>query len=288
MAIGVIAGPAGASSTPACPLSLYRSAKPLVIAHASGTYFGPPNTIEMARAAVKAGADVVDADVRVTKDGVLVMSHEDNLAAMTNGTGSLVGHTLAEIQALDGGYRWAGPKGNFPLRGRGVKIPTVEAFLNAFPHRRVSLEFKVTGGERQMCNLVRRLRRASDVYIGSAGDAAVDRFKPICPEVTTTVTDAMVPLMQAARQSGAAYCSAAPIGQPPYRIGNRKLIDPASVKWDHEHGMAVYTWTIEDPETLAEVARAGVDGVYTGRSDIARKVFDKESRRAKVRSAKVG
>lgn len=129
-----------------------------------------------------------------------------------------------------------------------------------------------------MCDLIRRLHRTGDVYISAATDLAIDSFKPICPEVTTTVTDALVPVMQAARASGSSWCSPAPIGQPPYSTGTRKLINTASVRWDHDHGMAVYTWTIDDPKTLAEVAAAGVDGVYTGRADIARKVFDQLKR----------
>lgn len=284
----VLAPVAAAAGATGCPESPYRSAKPLVIAHASGTYFGPPNTIEMQRAAVAAGADVVDADVRVTKDGALVASHDDNLAATTNGTGSIAAHTLADLERLDAAYTWRAPNGEFTLRGHNVRIPTIEAFLQAFPHRQVSLEFKVTGGERTMCDLIRRLHRTRDVYISAATDLAIDRFKPICPEVTTTVTDALVPVLQAARASGSSWCSPAPIGQPPYSIGTRKLIDAASVRWDHDHGMAVYTWTIDDPTTLAEVAAAGVDGVYTSRADIARKVFDQLKRRQSGRGLTPG
>ena len=60
-----------------CPPSIYRSNSTLIIAHAGGDFFGPPNTIEMMRAAKAAGADILDADVRITKDGVLVAAHDD-------------------------------------------------------------------------------------------------------------------------------------------------------------------------------------------------------------------
>jgi glycerophosphoryl diester phosphodiesterase len=269
-------GPASAVSKSCTPSPFLRS-KPLVIAHASSTYFGPPNTLSMMRSAVRAGADVVDADVRVTSDGVLVASHDDDLTVTTNGSGSLHAHTFAELRRLDAAWTWPGRRHDFALRGTGVTIPTVEEILNAFPNRRVSLEFKTTGGEKAMCTLLRRLRRTSDVYIGSAGDAAVDTFKPTCPEVTTTVTDAMVVDMQNAQKTGAAWCSPSPIGQPPYVIGSRRIVTSESVRWNHAHGMAVYTWTLDDPAQLADAAAAGVDGVYTGRADLARAAFDRRA-----------
>lgn len=228
----------------------------------------------MLRAAVDAGADAVDADVRVTVDGELVAAHDDHLEATTNGRGSLASMTLAQLRALDAAWMWPGPSNDYPLRGKGVRIPTVEEILVAFPDRKISLEMKTTGGEQQLCDLLRRTGRIDDAHIGSAGDAAIDRFKPICPEATTTVTDAMVDVMQRVQASSEPWCAPVPIGQPPYRIGDRVIVTEESVNWNHEHGLAVYTWTIDDERTLREVKRFGVDGVYTGRVDIARRVFD--------------
>ena len=258
-----------------CPASRYRSTPPLVIAHASSSYFGPPNTVEMLRAAVRAGADVVDADVRLSADGVLVAAHDDDLAGASNGEGSLDAQRFSALRQLDFGWSWKDPRGKFSQRGKGVKIPSIEELLKAFPNRRVSLEFKVTGGEATLCSLVRRLHRTKDVYISSAGDAAIDTFKPICPEVTTTVTDAMVPLLRAAQASGEAWCAPVPIGQPPFSRGNDTFISKKSVEWNHAHGLAVYTWTLDSEEDLRVALAAGVDAVYTGRADLARKIFGK-------------
>ena len=229
----------------------------------------------MMRAAVAAGADVVDADVRVTRDGVLVASHDDDLQVETGTVGTVHSSTVADLRLLDAARNWPGPLHDFPLRQGGVTIPTVEEILSAFPHRRISLEFKTTGGERQLCSLLRRLQRTSDVYVGSAGDAAVENFRPICPEVATTVTDALVVTMNNARAQATPWCSPSPLGQPPYMIGTRQLVTPESIRWDHDHGMAIYTWTLDDPMRLAAAADAGVDGVYTGRADLARAIFDR-------------
>jgi glycerophosphoryl diester phosphodiesterase len=270
--------PGSANAAPTCPPSRFRSSPPLVIAHASSSYFGPPNTIEMLRAAVRAGADVVDADVRISADGVLVAAHDDALSGSSNGTGFLHAQSFPELRKLDFGWSWKDPHGAFSLRGKGVHVPTVEEILKAFPDRRISLEFKVTGGEATLCRLLRRLHRTNDVYISSAGDAAIDAFKPICPEVTTTVTDAMVPLLRAAQASGGAWCAPVPIGQPPFSRGKNTFITKKSVDWNHAHGLAVYTWTLDSEADLRVAFNAGVDAVYTGRADLARKIFGQARR----------
>ena len=258
----------------ACPTSPYRSARTLIIAHASGDWFGPANTIEMLRAAKAAGADVLDIDVRVTKDGQLVAAHDD-VVKVGPLQRSISRSTLAELRSLDLGDGWAGPRKNFPLRGKAVRVPTVPEVLAAFPKNLISMEFKVTGGERSLCSLLRSTKRSGDVYISSAGDAAIDTFVPLCPEVTTTVTDAMVPTLRAARQSGAAWCSPVPIGQPPLSNGSTFRLTKTSVDWNHAHGLAVFTWTADTEAALRFVAALGVDGVYTARADLAKRILNR-------------
>jgi glycerophosphoryl diester phosphodiesterase len=258
-----------------CPPSSFVRAKPLVIAHASSTYFGPGNTIVGMRASLKAGADALDADIRITADGVLVAAHDDSLKAATGVDASISRSTFAEIRKLDAARTWKNPKGTYALRGRGITVPSIEEILRTFPKQRMSLEFKVTGGEQTLCDLLRTLKRTADVWVGSAGDAAVDTFKPLCPEVVTTVTDAMVPVMQAARETGSDWCAPVPIGQPPFYRTSGTWLTKESVRWSRDHGLATFTWTVDDPKDLAIVKKVGADGVYTGRPDLARKIFDR-------------
>ena len=98
---------------------------------------------------------------------------------------------------------------------------------------------------------------------------AAQRECPGSMVITTTYRD--VAEMREARETGVAWCAPAPIGQPPFR---ESLLDPTNVAWSHDHGMAIFTWTVDDPDTLRGLAEAGVDAVYTRRPDIARQVFD--------------
>jgi glycerophosphoryl diester phosphodiesterase len=250
----------------------------LVIAHAGGEGLGPANTLAAMRASMAAGADVNDVDVHTTADGVLVAIHDDTVDATTNGVGLVADHTLAQLQALDAGWRFTAADGTQPFRGAGVRIPTVEEVLTAFPGVLTSIELKDDAGPapRLLCDLLRRLGRTGDVYVSADTDPPIAELNERCPEVTTTVTDALVPVMRAAQASGAAWCSPVPIGQPPYRA--ERPPTAASLRWSHDHGLATFTWTVDDPAVLRELARLGVDGVYTRRPDVARAVVDEVAR----------
>ena len=67
-------------------------------------------------------------------------------------------------------------------------------------------------------------------------------------------------------------CSEPVSASPPFADN---LLDAANIDWSHERGMSIYTWTVDDPETLRRLAEAGVDAVYTRRPDIAHQVFEK-------------
>ena len=82
----------------------------------------PENTMSAFRACVELGLDAIETDVRMTKDGHLVLIHDRSVARTTNGEGSVDLMTLEELKALDAGF-WKGPQ------HVGERIPTVEEFL---------------------------------------------------------------------------------------------------------------------------------------------------------------
>ncbi len=216
-----------------------------------------------------AGADILDADPWMTSDGVIVARHDRDVATTTDGAGNVDQLTWADVQLLDAGETWTGDAIAEPVR-----VPSLEQMLTEFPDTRISLELKQTTPSMAvpLCRLLEETKSFNRVYLSANEDSAVYAAQAECPEstvITTTYTD--VAAMRAAKESGEPWCAPAPIGQPPYREGR---FTAADVKWSHDHGMAIYTWTVDDPETLRSLADAGVDGVYTRRPDVARRVFD--------------
>lgn len=96
--------------------------KVLLGAHRGDRLHYPENTMAAMKAAAELGCDVIETDVRMTKDGHLVLIHDRDVERTTNGSGWVDQMTLEELQALDAGS-WKGPK------FAGAQIPTVEEFL---------------------------------------------------------------------------------------------------------------------------------------------------------------
>jgi|CXWL01.1.fsa_nt_gi glycerophosphoryl diester phosphodiesterase len=269
-AVALAACTSEAAAPPAaCPASPFRSVPPVVIAHAGGEGLGPANTILAMQRSMAAGADLLDADLWMTSDGVVVARHDRDLATTTDGQGNIDDRTWADLQVLDTRARWTGEAIRQPVR-----IPSLEQILLAFPDVRISLEIKQSEPSMAaaLCETLVRTGSVERVYLSANDDSAVYEAQRRCPEstvITTTYRD--VGAMREAKETNGAWCAPAPIGQPPYAEGRFGVDD---VRWSHDHGMAIYTWTVDDPDTLRELALAGVDGVYTRRPDIARQVFD--------------
>lgn len=252
-----------------CPASPFRSTPPLVIAHAGGEGLGPENTIIAMRRAMAAGADVLDVDLWMSSDGVVVARHDRELATTTDGSGFIDAHTWDELRRLDAAATWTGE----PI-DEAVAIPTLSEILETFPDVPVSLEIKQSRPSMadELCAVLVATESVDRVYLSSNDDAAVYEARDACPGtlvITTTYAD--LDERRAAQDRGEPWCAISPIGQPPYRDGR---FDADNVADAHLHGQAIFTWTVDDPDTLRELAEAGVDGVYTRRPDIARAVFD--------------
>lgn len=110
-----------------------------VIGHRGNPYAGPENTIATLNSAFAAGADHVEADIRLTSDGVAVLMHDASVNRTTNGTGAISGMTLAQVKALDAGS-W------FDAEFTGEQVPTLAEALVAIDQRgRLLLHIKVGG-----------------------------------------------------------------------------------------------------------------------------------------------
>ncbi len=239
-----------------------------MIAHGGGEGLGPENTIVAMERSMAAGADVLDADLWMSSDGVIVARHDRELSITTDGSGYIDAHTWDDLQQLDAAARWRGAPIDEP-----VTIPSLLEILEAFPDVLVSLEIKQTKPSmaEALCRVLRETDSVERVYLSANDDSAVYEAEKACPGVLITTTYADLDVRRAAQDRGDAWCAASPIGQPPYRDDR---FDADSVADSHAHGSAIFTWTVDDPEVLRELALAGVDGVYTRRPDIARAVFD--------------
>lgn len=188
------------------------------------------NTLPSLTAAFAAGADAAEIDAQLTKDGQLVAFHDATLDCRTDGTGTVGGHTLAELRRLDLGHGYTADGGaTFPLRGKGIGLlPTVPEVFTAFPGRELKIDVK--RDDRADADAIVAFlttlpaERLSTVTV-TGGDVAVAAVSGKLPQVRVS-SRAMI------KECLLAYAGTGWTGHVPDACHHRELIVPAGYgKW---------------------------------------------------------
>ena len=261
------AAKAAKASTPAP--NPFRTGRTLVIPHGGGDGLFPENTMYAYEKTMAMGADVIDVDVRKTKDGVVIAFHDPTTTRITGQARKVGASTFSELAKLDAGWSFGNGKSH-PFRDKGIGIPSLESILKRFPTVLLSLDLKDESIDMNapLCSLLTRFRRTNDVFVGSNSDRQILQFRKQCPGVRTSATMVDVYASQNARASNDPnFVPAVSVDQPPYRFGGRTLVDEASLAWAHAHGIAILTWVVDDPKSLQHLVDIGVDGIYTSYPD---------------------
>ena len=144
-----------------------------VCAHRGASYYEPENTLRAFKRALEMGAYRLELDVRSTKDGIIVVIHDDTVDRTTNGSGFVREMTLKEIKRLDA--------------GKGEKIPTLEEVLEfAKNNAKLLVDVKEKGLEEKLAELVRTKGMINDVvFISSThiirGLKKINQKLQVCP-----------------------------------------------------------------------------------------------------------
>ena len=150
------------------PGRTYLAGAPMLVAHRGGSRLAPENTMAAFRAAVETWeADMLEMDVHLTRDGEVVVIHDDTVDRTTDGVGPVSSFTFAELRRLDAGYRFVDPEGRPSFRAQGVEVPRFEEVLTAFPRVRMNVEAKETAVAAPMVDIVRRHRAESRVLVAA-------------------------------------------------------------------------------------------------------------------------
>jgi glycerophosphoryl diester phosphodiesterase len=254
---------------------------PLVIAHQGGDGLWPGDTMFAFQNAADMGADVLEMDVHITKDGVLVLMHDEAVDRTTDGTGDIESMTLEELKKLDAGYDWSADDGvTFPFRGTGITIPTMEEVFAAFPDKHMTIEIKKTNASmtKLFCELIRTYDMQDKVLIASFYDDKLKEFRETCPEVATSSAknETTVFVLLTKPFLGSFYSPKFFSLQVPEESGGITVMTPAFVKAAHERNLAVEPWTINDAETMKKFIAWGVDGIITDRPDIMLEILGRQ------------
>ncbi|HLW71607.1 MAG TPA: glycerophosphodiester phosphodiesterase [Candidatus Binataceae bacterium] len=244
----------------------FEPGRPRVFAHrgASGDY--PENTIEAFRAATERGAPYIELDVHMTRDGAIVVIHDDDLRRVSDRDSVVAETRLVKVQAADAGYNFSPDARSFPFRGRGLRVPTLEEVLSAFPQQRFIIEVKQITPSPIVpaLEIIAQTRMSRRVLIASEHQAPLDDARQLAPQIPTNFSTAEVgDFFRSMAPDAAPY---APLGAalqiPPEHL-SWKLVTPESVAAAHRLGVEVHVWTVNDAAEMRDMLALGVDGIIT-------------------------
>ncbi|MEV0973340.1 glycerophosphodiester phosphodiesterase [Microtetraspora glauca] len=232
--------------------------RPLIIAHRGNSLLAPEQTMAAYRAAAELGADMIEADVRRSRDGVLLLMHDETLDRTTTGAGPVADFTWAELSELDAG-------GWFGQDYAGERVPCLDELLDFAEEADISLCLEAKGAtpreQRFVASavaqeLARRGRLDRDVVASFDHEAlaeaaratpglrlAPDRLPERGPSRAET-------LIAQARRIGAEIIQ-----------HHHADLAPAAVKATQEAGIAIWAWPATSEESIERVHVMSVAGL---------------------------
>ena len=158
-------------------------AVPCVIAHRGGGHNFPENTLLAFAKSLEMGCEALELDVQVTKDGVVVVYHPEDLKQLTNGSGRISNHLWEEIADLNAGYHFK-PEEGYPFRNLNLKIPKLEDVLCTFPQTLLIIDMKSLPAEplvRALINTISDKESARLIFYSTNSEhlALLSQLKPL-------------------------------------------------------------------------------------------------------------
>ncbi|HUF53510.1 MAG TPA: glycerophosphodiester phosphodiesterase family protein [Dehalococcoidia bacterium] len=222
--------------------------RPLVISHAACGGHAPANTLQGIRKAIELGSEAIEIDVQATADGVPILMHDLTVDRTTNGAGEVAKMTLNQIRALDAG---------------GEPPPTLAEVLDLTKGVvLLVMEIKALGIEQEVAKVVEEAAARDHVMTWSFFPEALDGMRVADPGVPCALLvageymDRWPALRSRAVKTGAQGVSVFFAG-----------IDDRVVEDCRRSGLALYSWTADQPEHIARLIEQGVDGICSNFPD---------------------
>ena len=261
------------TQAPLEPLSLRQRAfadlgrgRVWVIGHRGAMGHCPENTFVSFERALELGADWIELDVHLTRDGALAVIHDETVDRTTDGHGFVRDHTLAELKKLDAGA-WFGSE------FAGQRIPSLDEVLVWARKRNTVVDIEIknapiyyAGIEEAVVESLDRSGMAEQVILISFDHRSVRRVKALDARVVTGVLYAARPTDAGLGLARAAHADAV--------LPHWAYVTPEDVRVAHEAGLAVAPWATSDPEVLRALVGAGVDAIGTNHPDVLRRLLE--------------
>ena len=247
----------------------------LAFAHRGGAALRPENTLLAFDHGLVVGADGLEFDVQLSRDGVVVVHHDTMLERTTNGTGALADYSADALGQLDAAFHFRGVDGERYM-GRGHGIPRLAQVLARYPGIPLIIELKGRDAElgRRAAAEVSAAGALDRVWFGGFSRTALRAVREVAPEARTS----------AAREEVRWFLYRSWIGlaptettyrafQVPEKSGRVRVVSPRFVQAAQQAGLPVQVWTVDRPADMERLLGWGVEGLISDRPDLAAQVI---------------
>lgn len=232
----------------------FNAGKTLVFGHRGAMARAPMNTLAAFELARAEGADGIELDLRLSRDGHLVVIHDDLVDATTDGRGSVADMTLAEIKRLDAGS-W------FADSYAGETIPTLDEVFDAFGGvLLINIEIKssrdsVDRLERRLAQCIRRHNMRERIIISCFDPVVLQRIRGMMPMV-------LMGFLYQPDMPAEHYLRLKKLWHEA-RHPRHDMVDQGYMNWARAQGYIVNVWTVNDPQRAIALRDLGVNAIIT-------------------------
>ncbi len=233
-------------------------------AHRGASAYAPENTLPAFEKAIELGADGIELDVRLSRDGEVMVAHDDTIDRCSNGTGKVRKMTCEQLRSYDYSY-------TFP-EFHGVTMPTLrEAFqLIAPTNLTVNVELKTgifsdTGLERKCVALAEEFGMTNRILYSSFHFSRLKKLHLIDREIPAALLYEGWKSLVIRHLDHRSWMALHPEFEDMYR---KNAVDKI-----HRAGQRVHVWTVNEPEDVRRLAALGVDAIITNKPDMVRQVL---------------
>ncbi len=238
------------------------------IGHRGFSGAAPENTLASFKRAMEVGSDMIELDVHLSKDGQVVVIHDDTLKRTTSGMGKVADFSLQELKRLDAG-KW------FGSRFFGEKIPTLNEVLE-LTRGKIPIHIELKEGDLGRYTItdladrsfeeVEKAGMLNQVLFGSFSLAAVERILEKNPSLPVAL------IYNKAWDLPQDVAGGRPI---PILSSSGKVLNQANASKARQQGMKVIVWTVDQEEQMEQFLNVGVDGIVTNYPDRLIKILQK-------------
>ena len=231
-----------------------------VIAHRGGAGRAPENTLPALSGAAALGADAIELDVHVSRDGEVVVVHDATVDRTTDGRGRVRDRTASGLARLDAGATFTPDGGrSFPFRGRGIGIPRLADVIAAVPDMPLLIEVKVAEALAPTVHVLERTGAVGRAMIAAADWRAVAPARGGGLRTGASSRDAARLLFSPIAPASLPYAALC----VPERHWGVPLPMRHIVTRARRAGAVTHVWTVNDVHAAQRYWRMGVAGIIT-------------------------